>query len=70
MGDLDKIKVIICIFPAKDLPVFNFNQTNVGLLTTDMFPVDMHNISAGMGISGAHQLKAITPVQVENMETE
>lgn len=43
MGDLDKIKVIICIFPAKDLAVFNFNQTNVGLLTTDMFPVDMHN---------------------------
>lgn len=33
-----KLKLLFAFFLPK---IFNFNQTNVGLLTTDMFPVDM-----------------------------
>lgn len=61
VGDLDKLKCIIKSFPANDYPLFSVNQTNVGLLDLNLFPVDERNVSAGIGISGARPAESNNP---------
>lgn len=46
VGDRSRYRSIIYTFPASHLSLSEFNQNTMGLLSANLFPVDMNNISA------------------------